>query len=65
MKRRTAPTYRIVRFFRDPEKINRVMKRGLTLAEAQAHCRDPKTSSREGDWRTWFFDGYEEEPRRK
>ena len=60
--------YRIVRsFFRGGR---RVVKRGLSLAEAQAHCSDPETSSRtcrgskarartrlKGPW----FDGYEED----
>jgi len=39
------------------------MKRGLTLEEAQEHCRNPETSgstcsdlSKRGQW----FDGYEE-----
>lgn len=64
------PTYKIVRmFFRDNRK-NRVIKRGLTLREAQEHCSDPETSSetcksarclernrRFGPW----FDGYEQE----
>ena len=59
--------YKIVRgFLRTNRK--RVMKRGLTLAEAQAHCKLPSTSSRtatgakaerytatHGPW----FDGYE------
>ena len=34
---------------------NRVIKRGLTLEQAQAHCQDPATS---GDG---WFDGYEAE----
>ena len=63
-------TYRIVRMFRNAYIPSRVVKRGLTLQEAQAHCRDPETSSRTatnadaqrltraaGAW----FDGYEEE----
>ncbi len=58
--------YKIVRnYFRDHRK--RVIKRVLTLAEAQSHCSDPETSSstatgsaarrrtkRCGPW----FDGY-------
>jgi len=46
-------TYKIIRF--RFEGNNRVIKRGLTLDEAQAHCQDPSTS---GDG---WFDGYDEE----
>jgi len=38
--------YRIVRCYQDAGIRQRVIKRGLTLTEAQAHCRDPETSSR-------------------
>lgn len=61
-------TYKIVRnYFNESSTI---IKRGLTLEEAQAHCRNPETSSstcklprnvrrteRLGPW----FDGYTEE----
>lgn len=64
-------TYKIIRFYRDNEELNRsVVTRGLTLEQAQEHCSDPETSSktatspeaverteRYGPW----FDGYEEE----
>lgn len=63
-------TYKIVRmYFRDSRR-SRVIKTGLTLAQAQAHCRDPETSSRtavsaKGKRRTEtsgpWFDGYEKE----
>jgi hypothetical protein len=62
--------YKIVRMYRDG-KASRTIETGLTLQEAQAHCRDPETSSstatgaiakartrRHGPW----FDGYEEMP---
>ncbi len=62
------PMYKIVRNYRDSYE-KRTIKRGLTLDEAQAHCRDPETSSssctnstglrrtkRKGPW----FDGYTE-----
>lgn len=64
------PTYRIVRFYRDADVTRRVIRRGLSLDAAQAHCQDPETSSstatnktavsltrRVGPW----FDGFEEE----
>jgi hypothetical protein len=49
-------TYKIVRFFSKAGKKSRVIKTGLTLEEAQKHCKDPKTS-KPGEW----FDGYEKE----
>lgn len=61
------PLYKVVRRFRDAHR-KRVIATGLTLAEAQAHCHDPETSSstatskaaraltrRAGPW----FDGYD------
>lgn len=45
--------YDIVRFYRDINKRPRIIERGLTLKQAQAHCIDPKTR-KEGVW----FDGY-------
>lgn len=40
-----AETYKIVRFYRDRPGYRYTIKRRLTLEEAQAHCRDPQTSS--------------------
>lgn len=60
--------YKIIRHFFQSDN-RRVVKRGLTLEEAQAHCKDPETSSRTaiksaGKRRTRdhgpWFDGYEE-----
>ena len=48
-------SYKIIRFFRDDNKSNRVILTGLTLKQAQNHCQDPDTS---GDG---WFDGYNEE----
>lgn len=45
-----AMTYKIIRFRREGK--NRIIKRGLTLAEAQAHC-SKKTTQGKG-----WFDGY-------
>lgn len=46
-------TYKIIRFMFDED--NRVIATGLSLEEAQAHCRREDTH---GDG---WFDGYEEE----
>lgn len=65
------PTYKIVRFYRDNEDLNRtVVTRGLTQQQAQDHCNDPETSSstatspeavaRTKQYGPWF-DGWEEE----
>ena len=61
--------YNVTRFFKDSYK-RRTIRQGLTLDEAQAHCRDDESSSstctnalgkartsRLGQW----FDGYEKE----
>ena len=37
-------TYTITRLFRDSPR-RTVVKKGLTLEQAQAHCSDPETSS--------------------
>jgi len=63
-------TYNIERFYLDRDKDTEVVKTGLSLQEAQAHCRDPETSSStattpEALARTqahgFWFDGCEEE----
>lgn len=63
-------TYMIVRLYQDPDRDSEVLERGLTRAAAQAHCKDPETSSStasspEGLTRTEkygpWFDGFEEE----
>ncbi len=63
-------TYKIVRFYQNPNMRCRTIMTGLSLEQAQAHCNDPETSSttaksraakritkRNGPW----FDGYTEE----
>lgn len=47
--------YKIIRFWRDAD--NEVIETGLTLDEAQAHCR--RDDTRGAGW----FDGYEKEGR--
>lgn len=60
-------TYKVIRFYENSPAGRRVIRRGLTLEEAQAHCQDPETSSstctsRVGRARTKrlgrWFDGY-------
>jgi hypothetical protein len=55
-KRRNTMTYKIIRIYATMGKRPRVMRKGLTLEQAQAHCQDPKTS-KAGQW----FDGYNRE----
>lgn len=64
-------TYRIIRFYFASRK-RRIMKRGLTLEQAQAHCSNPETSSstskraavkRQHARGDMWFDGYESEGR--
>lgn len=63
-------TYKIVRCYLRGCNRPRTIKRGLTLEQAQQHCRNPETSSRtatstaarrrtqaRGPW----FDGYEDD----
>lgn len=67
--RREDPCYNVVRFYFNRPGRRRVIRVRVTLAEAQAHCADPETSSstckgsagrartrRIGPW----FDGYEQ-----
>jgi hypothetical protein len=56
-------TYYIIRMWANRAS-TKIIKKGLTLEEAQEHCQDPETSgstcsdlSKRGMW----FDGYSEE----
>ena len=63
-------TYCITRHYQRDDVDNKVIKKGLTLEEAQEHCKDSETSSRTAtslealdhtaEYGAWF-DGYEEE----
>ena len=37
--------YKIVRIYQHPHINKRTISKGLTLDEAQAHCKNPETSS--------------------
>ena len=65
-----SKTYKIVRMYQKDEYSTQVIQTGLTLGQAQAHCRNPETSSRTAtsdeaqEWTEKYgawFDGYEEE----
>jgi len=51
-------TYKIVRHYADSDKASEDIPglSGLTLSEAQKHCKDPSTH-KPGEW----FDGYTQE----
>ncbi len=65
-----SDTYRIIRMFARKASSRRGLPTGLTLEQAQAHCRDLNTSSSTA-WKTSaiqrtkrygpWFDGYEKE----
>lgn len=64
-------SYRIVRRYQRDNEPNEIIRRGLTLKEAQAHCSDKETSSKTCTHRTGlertakhgeWFDSYDEEP---
>jgi hypothetical protein len=54
-------TYSIIRCYANPNKQAKVIKRGLTLEQAQAHCQDPKTQKMTGSFHSQWFDAFERE----
>ena len=64
--------YQIIRMYQHPDRSSSVIRSGLTLEQAQEHCRDPETSSstatgtiatqRTATSGAWF-DGYQEDQR--
>lgn len=53
--------YKIVRLYQNGDK--RTIRRGLTLAEAQKHCRDPKTSKKDQAGIVEWMDTYDDDVR--
>ena len=47
-----AERYKIVRMFQEAGKRPKIIARGLTLSEAQTHCKNPKTKGK------GWFDGF-------
>ena len=56
-------TYKIIRFYQAPNTRSRLIKKGLTLEQAQAHCSDPTTRgiTKIGGVKTRYFDGYDKD----
>ena len=54
-------TYRIVRFRFKGSPSRKGLPTGLSLEEAQAHCKDEKTHKINKDGDVVWFDGYEVE----
>jgi hypothetical protein len=54
-------TYKIIRNHQDTRKASEVIETGLTLEEAQAHCRRPDTRGGHAEAGTAWFDGFEVE----
>lgn len=53
-------TYKIIRFFRKSGR-RRIMRRGLSLNDAQAHCSREDTHRRLKNGDVVWFDGYTKE----
>jgi hypothetical protein len=51
-KVKTMKEYSIIRFYQDPDKLNEVVKTGVTLEEAQEWCSRDDTKGK------GWFDGY-------
>lgn len=54
-------TYKIIRFFKDENKPSKVIYRGLSLEDAQDHCKREDTHKKDKFGNVIWFDGYDEE----
>lgn len=58
---RKLGSYSVVRYWHpDARKSPELIRSGLTLEQAQEHCKDPETSNKTGPTHTWYFDGFTE-----
>jgi hypothetical protein len=55
MNTSTTTEYKVIRFYKDISRANKVIMTGLTLEEAREHCN--RADTRSDEW----FDGYEKE----
>ena len=56
-------TYKIIRFFKN-DRVRKIVKKGLSLAQAQAICGDPETSrasAKDLEMPSTWFEGYSQE----
>lgn len=56
-------TYKITRHFQDTRKPSEVIRTGLSLEVAQAHCQNPATRGGNAEDGSAWLDGYDVEPR--
>lgn len=61
LKEEQVETYKIVRFRKNNSGARRVMRRGLTLEEAKAHCSREDTQKRNRNGEVVWFDGFAKE----
>ena len=54
-------TYKIIRFHRQCNNKSNIIVRGLTLQEAQEHCKRADTHKIDKNGEVVWFDGYTEE----
>lgn len=54
-------TYSIFRFFRENGEPPKLIAKGLTLEEAQEHCKREDTHKKDTEGNVIWFDGYDEE----
>lgn len=54
-----ADTYKVIRFYKSGTR--RTVRKGMTLADAQAHCQREDTHKKKKDGTVVWFDGFTKE----